>query len=74
MSEIHVERVFWGWERPVLESAVGFLTGDEGMPELEGTVVVVPTAEAARRLRRALAECGERAACVAAEHGAVSGA
>lgn len=69
MSEIQVERVFWGWERPVLESAVGFLTGDEGMPKLEGTVVVVPTAEAGRRLRRALAEwANDRGGAVSVPH------
>jgi ATP-dependent helicase/nuclease subunit B len=39
-----------------LESAVAFLAGENAMPELEGTVVLVPTAEAGRRLRRALAE------------------
>ena len=56
MSEAGVRRVFWGWERPVLESAVAFLADEGPGLELEETVVVVPTAEAGRRLRRALAE------------------
>lgn len=69
MHETEVKRVFWGWDRPVLESAVRLLTADEGMPELESTVVVVPTAEAGRRLRRALAEWAEgRGGAVSVPH------
>lgn len=60
MSEGAIKRVFWGWERPVLESATAFLAGGDTIPELEDTLVVVPTAEAGRRLRRALAEWADR--------------
>lgn len=69
MSEAGVKRVFWGWERPVLESAVAFLAGEGLVLELEETVVVVPTAEAGRRLRRALADWADgRGGAVSVPH------
>lgn len=59
MSKGEVRRVFWGWERPVLEVALEFLTADlppDTTLDLADTVLLVPTAEAGRRLRRALAD------------------
>ncbi len=53
-----IERLFWGWDRPVLAAAVQWLTrGQEagGTLDLADTVLLVPTAEAGRRLRRELA-------------------
>jgi ATP-dependent helicase/nuclease subunit B len=58
MSEQGVKRFFWGWERPVLEAAVERLTAAREVGQvldLSDTLVLVPTAEAGRRLRRALA-------------------
>ena len=58
-----LKRVFWGWERPVLVSAVQHLTAGwvegEGL-DLGDTLVIVPSMEAGRRLRRALAEWADR--------------
>lgn len=56
MSE--VKRIFLGWDRPVLTVAVEQLTAGcdlTGVLDLSDTLVMVPTAEAGRRLRRALA-------------------
>lgn len=54
-----VARHFWGWDAPVLEKAPAFLMGgsgaDTGAPDFGDTLVIVPTAEAGRRLREALA-------------------
>ena len=53
-----MNRVFWGWERPVSEQATALLckgfTGGE--LDLSDTLIIVPTAEAARRLREVLAK------------------
>jgi ATP-dependent helicase/nuclease subunit B len=72
VNEPEVRRVFWGWERPVLESAVEWLTDDweAGTAlDLSATLVVVPTAEAGRRLRRSLAEwADERGGAVSVPH------
>ena len=48
---------FWGWDAPVLEKAVAeLLRGWKGGAlELSNMVIVVPTGEAVRRLREALA-------------------
>lgn len=49
-------RVFLGWERPLLGAVVAWLW--DRRDELPGMTVVVPTAQAGRRLREALAERG----------------
>jgi len=54
------QRVFLGWDRPFLPLAVDWLW--ERRAELPGMLLVVPTAQAGRRLREALAE---RGACLA---------
>jgi ATP-dependent helicase/nuclease subunit B len=54
------QRVFLGWNRPFLPLAIDWLW--ERGAELPGMLVVVPTAQAGRRLREALAE---RGACLA---------
>jgi ATP-dependent helicase/nuclease subunit B len=53
-----LQTLFWGWDAPVIQKAVAFLT--EGWEEksaldLSDTLILVPNAEAARRLREALA-------------------
>lgn len=72
MSTPAMQRVFWGWERPVLESAVEFLTAPAAANttlDLADAVLIVPTAEAGRRLRRALAEWADaRGGAVSAPH------
>ncbi len=62
---------FWGWEAPVLSKAVAELTRGWGGGELnlEQTAIVVPTMEASRRLREALAlEVASRDGAVVAPH------
>jgi len=54
------QRVFLGWDRPFLPLTIDWLW--ERRAELPGMLVVVPTAQAGRRLREALAE---RGACLA---------
>ena len=57
MSE-KIRREFWGWDRPVLEQAVEWLAADwDGAAalDLSATLILVPTAEAGRRLREGLA-------------------
>jgi ATP-dependent helicase/nuclease subunit B len=49
-----VRRVFLGWERPLLGLLVDWLLARRD--ELPGLLVVLPTAQAGRRLREALAE------------------
>ncbi|MBU6180856.1 MAG: hypothetical protein KGR69_14410, partial [Verrucomicrobia bacterium] len=52
------KRHFLGWEAPVLETAVSFLVRDwsgGGLLDLSDHLVVVPTRQAGRRLREALA-------------------
>lgn len=54
-----IERLCWGWNRPVLEQAVDLLTRHwlpkQGTLDLSEVLVVVPTTEAGRRLKEALA-------------------
>lgn len=53
-----IETIFWGWDAPLVENAVRWLAedGPSGAAlDLSETLVVVPTAEASRRLREALA-------------------
>lgn len=57
MSE-GIRREFWGWEAPVLEQAVAWLSADwngTAALDLSETLILVPTAEAGRRLREGLA-------------------
>lgn len=59
-SQQRITRLFWDWSRPVLEWAVEFLSREWQPPtplDLSDTVIVVPTSEAGRRLREALARC-----------------
>ncbi|MDZ4287319.1 MAG: hypothetical protein U0984_05145, partial [Prosthecobacter sp.] len=53
------QRLFWGWDAPVLEKATAFLLRDwqpgTGALDLSDTLIIVPTAEAGRRLKEALA-------------------
>ncbi|WP_395740713.1 PD-(D/E)XK nuclease family protein [Prosthecobacter sp.] len=54
-----VQRLFWGWDAPVLEKAVGFLCrGWDGTRalDLSSSLLLVPNGEAGRRLREALAQ------------------
>ena len=48
---------FWGWDAPVLSRAVAELTRgwSGGELDLAHTAIIVPTMEASRRLREALA-------------------
>ena len=52
-----IERTFLGWDRPLVECVTAFLLeGRRGKPvDLSDTLVVVPTQQAGRRLREALA-------------------
>jgi ATP-dependent helicase/nuclease subunit B len=52
---------FWGWDAPVLSKAVAELTRDWGSSQLDlsRVALVVPTGEAVRRLREALARAAE---------------
>jgi len=56
-SETQRRRVFLDWKRPLLESAVDFLTDgwEGGTLDLSDRLIVVPTRHASRRLREALA-------------------
>ncbi|WP_395748559.1 PD-(D/E)XK nuclease family protein [Prosthecobacter sp.] len=54
-----VQRLFWGWDAPVLEKAVAYLCrGWDGRQalDLSSTLLLVPNGEAGRRLREALAQ------------------
>lgn len=53
-----VRRHFLGWDGPVREKVCEFLLADGS--DLESTLVVVPTRQAGRRLREALALAGAR--------------
>lgn len=53
-----VQRHFWGWDAPVLERAVAFLSSGSAPGQaldLGDSLIIVPTAEAGRRLKEALA-------------------
>lgn len=57
-----VKRLFWGWDRPVLEKAVAFLSHGRNASralDLSDTLIIVPTAEAGRRLKEALARSSD---------------
>ena len=54
-----IQRLFWGWEAPVLERAVAFLCRgwvSSRALDLSSTLLLVPNGEAGRRLREALAQ------------------
>ncbi len=59
-----IRSLFWGWDAPVLERAVAHLTQDwdpaSGALDLEQTLIVVPTSEAGRRLKEALARATDQ--------------
>ena len=66
-----IRRVFWGWDQPVIDRAIALLTQDwlQGELDLGDTLVVVPTAESARRLKEALARATAlRGGAVSAPH------
>ena len=53
------QRLFWGWDAPVLERAVDFLCRNWDQThalDLSDTLILVPNGEAGRRLREALAQ------------------
>ncbi len=52
-----IGRIFLGWERPILETAVAAMLGEwgGGVYDFSALAVVVPTTEAGRKLRAALA-------------------
>lgn len=63
-----IQRLFWGWDAPVLEKAVAFLC--EGWDQsraldLGDTLILVPNGEAGRRLREALAQKTNQASTAA---------
>ncbi len=54
-----IQRLFWGWEAPVLDQAVALLCRDWDSAralDLSSTLLLVPNGEAGRRLREALAQ------------------
>ncbi len=54
-----VQRLFWGWDAPVLQKAVEFLChgwDQRRALDLSATLILVPNGEAGRRLREALAQ------------------
>lgn len=54
-----LQRLFWGWDAPVLEKAVDFLCRDWDSTralDLSDTMILVPNGESGRRLREALAQ------------------
>ena len=54
-----IQRLFWGWDAPVLDQAVAFLCRDWDSAralDLSSTLLLVPNGEAGRRLREALAQ------------------
>lgn len=52
------DRVFLGWDAPMLESVKSWLLSGENRQDLASTLVVVPTSNSGRRLRMALSEDG----------------
>ena len=63
-----VQRLFWGWDAPVLEKAVEFLSrgwDSKHALDLGDTLILVPNGEAGRRLREALALASDKAGTAA---------
>ncbi len=66
-----IRRVFWGWDKPVIDRAIALLTENwrQGELDLGDTLIIVPTAEAGRRLKEALARAtAMRGGAVSAPH------
>lgn len=57
-QELFADRVFLGWDAPLLESVKHWLLADDRRDVLASTMVVVPTSNSGRRLRLALSEGG----------------
>ncbi|MGB2402354.1 MAG: PD-(D/E)XK nuclease family protein [Akkermansiaceae bacterium] len=57
-QERFADRVFLGWDVPLLESVKHWLLADARRDVLASTMVVVPTSNSGRRLRMALSEGG----------------
>ena len=57
-QERYADRVFLGWDTPLLESVKHWLLADTRRDVLASTMVVVPTSNSGRRLRMALSEGG----------------
>ncbi len=57
-QERFADRVFLGWDAPLLESVKHWLLADTRRDVLASTMVVVPTSNSGRRLRMALSEGG----------------
>lgn len=58
-----IETIFWGWDSPLIDKAVEWLSRGARQGEaldLSDTVVVVPTAESSRRFREALATAASK--------------
>ncbi len=58
-----LQRLFWGWDAPVLEKAVDYLCRDWDQSralDLSSTLILVPNGEAGRRLREALAQATDK--------------
>ncbi len=65
MPPVEDRRHFLSWERPLLPQAVEFLAGDwagQGPLDLSHQLVIVPTKQAGRRLREALADYAKQRA------------
>jgi ATP-dependent helicase/nuclease subunit B len=63
-----VQRLFWGWDAPVLDQAVALLCRDWDSTralDLSSTLLLVPNGEAGRRLREALAQATNQAGTAA---------
>ena len=66
-----IRRVFWGWDKPVIDRAIALCTQEwqGGELDLSDTLIIVPTAESARRLKEGLARATARkAGAVSAPH------
>jgi len=57
-QELYADRVFLGWDAPLLESVKHWLLADERREALASTMVVVPTSNSGRRLRMVLSDGG----------------
>ncbi len=59
-----IHTLLWGWDVPVLEQAVAYLMRDwqpdSGALDLAKTLIIVPTSEAGRRLKEALARATDK--------------
>ena len=70
-----LQTLFWGWDAPVVENAVEHLMAgwdEKAALDLSETFILVPNAEAARRLRETRADDAADEAHAEAQRGAVS--